>query len=374
MAQDILTATREATTGLDSEYSYDAAVADAYMTLYLKSIGAGQFGQLSQREKAAAKSALQDINSRLSPEEQATARQWASAYVLENSSAVASQNTTVQDFRSTYKASGLAQLGMSLAGAALSIPQIVKGRKILKNTELPKFPDFEPGNAIGDRINEIRREIESGSPEQRSLLEQRAANVIREGQAAARATGQVGDFLSGSQEAVQRAAEVRREGAAQMDALDQSRQARLDQLIGLQEDQRRFDFNTKVREFESKLYPEFLRRTQAGEALVNSGITNLFNSAQAAASAAPMFAAFRSLDPGEQEPPQPSVFGRPVQRQASVPATPTPFMPQPTPPPLMLQPPVDNYSTRLTNLPQDAQDAFLQSLGDPNSIPNPFLR
>lgn len=313
---------RQATGGTGgSEYSYDAAVGDVYMTLYLKSQGAGQFGGLSPDERRQAAEALADMNARLDPEIREQAMQAAFEYAFENANAVADPNTSVLDFRKLYNTQSLGQLGKALAGISLSLPQIAKGRKILKGNEMPKFPEYEKDPAVSNRINEIRRQMEAGDPQQRAVLEDQAAQVFRQAQAVSKVTGQVGDFISGSQAGAAQQARQAREGVAQLSALDRARQGALDNMIRLGVEENRFAHMNRVNEFNQALYPEFVARRQAGEDLVNAGITNLYNSIGGAMQAAPMFAMTQQmLGASEVPPPQPTVYGQRVAAPAPPPA------------------------------------------------------
>ena len=85
---------RQATGGTGgAPYTYDAAVGDVYMTLFLKSIGAGQFSQISQDERQKALEALTDIHNQIGPEQAAQAQQAASEFLVNNAQATASTAT-----------------------------------------------------------------------------------------------------------------------------------------------------------------------------------------------------------------------------------------------------------------------------------------
>ena len=278
-----------------ADKNYDSILEDELVELYLKSIGAGEFQDLSGEEQDAAIRKLEALYASEGPEFQNSVQESMTRFLARNASDITGRDTSLEDMRKMYRTEFGGQIATALAGAGISVAQLVKGNKILKSAELAKFPEYEKSAGVDNRINELRQLIEQGSPEQVQGIQKAAADLTRVAEARAGSSGQVGDFLALSQAGDLSAAEMKRRGLGELANARLARETALDRMTQLQMADNQFAHQAQVQKFTSLLYPEYTRKITAGEGLVNAGVTNLFGSLNAATQAAPMFQAAQSL-------------------------------------------------------------------------------
>ena len=271
-----------------SDKKYDTTVTDEIVELFLQSTGAGEFHTLTLQQKQSAAMAYQQALAQLDPQERSLATDFLRQFLSENARAFLNPNASLEVMKTQLKSSAAAAGVRAIAGTALSAAQIAKGRKVLNNTDMPKFPEFDKGTFTDKRIGDLERLVATGDPEMQAGIDKGAADLVRSREARAASSGQVGDYLALSQQGDIDAATMKRAGLGELANMRLARENALNNLAQLKFAENQSAYGAARDKFTQALMPEYQRKVRAGESLVNAGVTNLFGSLNSAMQAVPM--------------------------------------------------------------------------------------
>lgn len=187
------------------------------------------------------------------------------------------------------KKSAIGTMVLNSAAGVLGLGQMIGAKKVLKNNKPPKFPsDLLPNQQLQARLGDVQRLSQVGDPAIREAMLRDLALEKAQQDAVAKVSsgGDVSAYAAQSQvNAGRMGDEIRKIGMAEQ-GLKTEQGRILDNLIAQKMQEDANIRAGKVDKFKSVDYPEFAKRRQYGENLVNQGIGNLFAAGVGASQAA----------------------------------------------------------------------------------------
>ena len=196
------------------------------------------------------------------------------------------------------KGNAIGQYAIDAMKGVNGIVQFIKGKKTLKGLDKPKYPEYLNNQLLSTRIAEAQQQAQMADPLIRSkgmsdLVNQR---YLMDNLGKAVSGGDISSYGAFAQaNADNQNKSIKDIMLSEVQDKLQKQQI-LDILINQGQSERQFAFNSQVNKFNQLDYPEFQAKKQYGENLVNTGISNIYGSAESMANNSPLLSYMKALN------------------------------------------------------------------------------
>lgn len=196
------------------------------------------------------------------------------------------------------KGNAIGSYAIDAAKGINGIVQFIKGKKTLKGLEKPKYPEYLKNQLLSTRIAEAQQQAQMADPLIRSKGMSDLANqrFLMDNIGKAVSGGDISSYGAFIQANADNANKTIKDIMLDEVQNKMQKQQILDNLIGQSQQERQFDFNSKVNKFNQFDYPEFQARRGYGEDLINTGIQNIYGSAESMANNSPLLSYMKALN------------------------------------------------------------------------------
>lgn len=196
------------------------------------------------------------------------------------------------------KGSTIGSYAVDAAKGINGIVQFIKGKKTLKGLEKPKYPEYLKNQLLSTRIAEAQQQAQMADPLIRSKGMSDLANqrFLMDNVGKAVSGGDISSYGAFAQANADNASKTIKDIMREEIQNKIQKQQILDNLINQGQQERQFDFNSRVNKFNQLDYPEFEARRGYGENLINTGISNIYGAGESMANNSPLLSYMKALN------------------------------------------------------------------------------
>lgn len=196
------------------------------------------------------------------------------------------------------KGSTIGSYAVDAAKGINGIIQFIKGKKTLKGLEKPKYPEYLKNQLLSTRIAEAQQQAQMADPLIRSKGMSDLANqrFLMDNVGKAVSGGDISSYGAFAQANADNASKTIKDIMREEIQNKMQKQQILDNLINQGQQERQFDFNSRVNKFNQLDYPEFEARRGYGEKLINTGISNIYGAGESMANNSPLLSYMKALN------------------------------------------------------------------------------